>query len=152
MKRFLKILTAALAVILLFTACKQFLEDPEDFFSYWANAAFVKGHSIVSAHRPDGEGVQCVGSSGDAVIALRVHNPKGFPFVIPTSLEPADIVEFKELSEQPTAGTDYELKQTGSGTLQLIYKPALLQKYEHGSAGLNPTITLKTQDGRVFKA
>lgn len=151
MKRFLKILTAALAVILLFTTCKQFLEDPEDFFSYWANAAFVKGHSIVSAHRPDGEGVQCVGSSGDAVIALRVHNPKGFLFVIPTSSEPADIVEFKELSEQPTAGTDYELKQIGSGTLQLIYKPALLQKYEHGSAGLNPTITLKTQDGRVFK-
>jgi len=151
MKRFLKILTAALAVILLFTTCKQFLEDPEDFFGYWANAAFVKGHSIVSAHRPDGEGVQCVGSSGDAVIALRVHNPKGFLFVIPTSLEPADIVEFKELSEQPTAGTDYELKQIGSGTLQLIYKPALLQKYEHGSAGLNPTITLKTQDGRVFK-
>ena len=70
---------------------------------------------------------------------------------MPSSSEPAGIVEFKELSSQPAAGADYELKQTGSGTLKLTYKPSLLQKYEQGSRSLNPTITLKAKDGRVFK-
>lgn len=151
MKRLLKLLIAAVAVILLFTACQQFLEDPEDFLSYWASETFVKNHSIGSAHRPDGAGVPCVGSSAEVPITLTVHNPKGFSFVMPTSSAPAGIVEFKELSEQPVAGTDYELKQTGSGTLKLTYKLSLLQKYEQGSGCLNPTITLKAKDGRVFK-
>lgn len=59
----LKVLTAAVAVIALFTDCKQFLDDPEDFFGYWASETFVKSHNISSAHRPDGAGVQCVGCS-----------------------------------------------------------------------------------------
>ena len=151
MKRPLNILIAAVAVILLFTACQQFLEDPEDFLSYWASEAFVKNHSIGSAHRPDGAGVQCVGSSAEVPITLSVHNPKGFSFVMPTSSAPAGIVEFKELSSQPTAETDYALERTGSGALKLTYKPSLLQKYEQGSGSLNPTITLKAKDGRVFK-
>ena len=151
MKRLLKILTAAVAVILLFTACQQFLEDPEDFLSYWASETFVKNHSIGSAHRPDGAGVPCVGSSAEVPITLSVHNPKGFSFVMPTSLASAGIVEFKELSPQPEAETDYELKQTGSGTLELTYKQDFLKRYEQGSRSLNPTITLKATDGRVFK-
>ena len=126
---FLKTLTAAVAVIVLFTACEQFLKDPEDFLSYWASEAFIKDHSIDSAHRPDGAGVPCVGSSVDVHIMLTVHNPKGFSFVMPTSSAPAGIVEFKELSSQPDAGTDYDLIQTGSGTLKLTYNPSLLQKY-----------------------
>ena len=151
MKRLLKILTAAVAVILLFTACQQFLEDPEDFLSYWASETFVKNHSIDSAHRPDKAGVPCVGSSAEVPITLSVHNPKGFSFVMPTSSAPAGIVEFKELFSQPTAETDYALERTGPGTLKLTYKPSLLQKYEQGLGSLNPTITLKAKDGRVFK-
>ncbi|UTC97459.1 InlB B-repeat-containing protein [Treponema denticola] len=151
MKRPLNILIAAVAVILLFTACQQFLEDPEDFLSYWASEAFVKDHSIGSAHRPDGAGVPCVASSASVYITLSVHNPKGFSFVMPTSSAPAGIVEFKELPSQPTAETDYALERTGSGALKLTYKPSLLQKYEQGSGSLNPTITLKAKDGRVFK-
>ena len=148
---FLKTLIAAVAVILLFTACQQFLEDPEDFLSYWASETFVKNHSIGLAHRPDGAGVPCVGSSAEVPITLSVHNPKGFSFVMPTSLASAGIVEFKELSPQPEAETDYELKQTGSGTLELTYKQDFLKRYEQGSRSLNPTITLKATDGRVFK-
>ena len=148
---FLKTLTAALAVIVLFTACKQLLDDPEDFLSYWASEAFVKDHSISSAARPDGAGVPCVGSSDNVLITLTAHNPKGFSLVMPTSSEPAGIVEFKELSHQPAAGEDYELRQTGSGTLELTYKQDFLKRYEQGSAALNPTITLKAKDGRVFK-
>ena len=151
MKRLLKILTAAFAVILLFTTCKQFMEDPEEFFSYWASETFVKSHSIGSVYRPDGVGVPCVSSSADVLITLTVYNPKNFPFVMPTSSEPEGIIEFKELSEQPKAGTYYELKQTGSGTLVLTYKQDFLKRYEQGSAALNPTITLKAKDGRVFK-
>lgn len=147
----LKTVTAAVAVIALFTACKQFLDDPEDFFGYWASEVFIKDHSIDSAHRPDRAGMPCVASSADVPIMLTVHNPKGFPFVMPTSSEPEGIVEFKELSEPPKAGTYYELKQTGPGTLELTYKSSLLQKYEQGSGSLNPTITLKATDGRVFK-
>ena len=149
---FLKTLTAAVAVILLFTACEQFLKDPEDFLSYWASEAFVKDHSIGSEPRPDGAGVPCVSSSVDVLpIMLTVHNPKGFSFVLPTASEPAGIVEFKELSPQPEAGTDYDLERTASGRLKLTYKKAFLQKYEQGSGSLNPTITLKATDGRVFK-
>ena len=148
---FLKTLTAAVAVILLFTACEQFLKDPEDFLSYWASEAFVKDHSISSEDRPDGAGVPCVDSSKDVIIMLTVHNPKGFSLVTPTASEPAGIVEFKELFEQPVLGTHYNLGRTSSSRLKLTYKKAFLQKYEQGSGSLNPTITLKATDGRVFK-
>ncbi|UTC90847.1 hypothetical protein E4N87_09175 [Treponema denticola] len=151
MKRLLKILTAAVAVIVLFTACQQFLDNPEDFLSYWASEVFIKDHSISSAHRPDKAGVPCVGSSAEVPITLSVHNPKGFSFVMPTSLAPAGIVEFKELSPKPEVGTHYKLERTGSGTLKLTYKKEFLEKYEQGSGSLNPTITLKAKDGRVFK-
>ena len=148
---FLKTLIAAVAVILLFTACEQFLKDPEDFLSYWASEAFVKDHSIGSAVRPDGAGVPCVDSSKNVIIMLTVHNPKGFSFVLPTVSESAGIVEFKELFEQPEVETHYDLERTASGRLKLTYKEAFLQEYEQGSGSLNPTITLKATDGRVFK-
>lgn len=77
------------------------MEDPEEFFSYWASETFVKSHSIGSVYRPDGVGVPCVSSSADVLITLTVYNPKNFPFVMPTSSEPEGIIEFKELSEQP---------------------------------------------------
>ena len=148
---FLTILTAAVAVIVLFTACEQFLKDPEDFLSYWASEAFIKDHSIGAVARPDEAGVPCVSSSPEVHIMLTVHNPKNFPLVMPTSSEPAGIVEFKELSLQPEVETDYDLGRTASGRLKLTYKEAFLQKYEQGSGSLNPTITLKATDGRVFK-
>ena len=119
MKRLLKLLTAAVAVIVLFTACEQFLKDPEDFLSYWASEAFVKDHSIGSEPRPDGAGVPCVSSSKDVIIMLTVHNPKGFSLVTPTASEPAGIVEFKELFEQPEVETHYDLEGTLSSRLKL---------------------------------
>ena len=151
MKRLLKLLMVSISVIVLFTACEQFLKDPEDFLSYWASEAFVKDHSIGSEARPDVAGVPCVSSSENVTIMLTVHNPKNFPLVMPSSSEPAGIVEFKELSHQPEVETHYDLEQTASGRLKLTYKKAFLQKYEQGSGSLNPTITLKAKDGRVFK-
>lgn len=148
---FLTTLTAAVAVIVLFTACEQFLKDPEDFLSYWASEAFIKDHSIGAVARPDEAGVPCVSSLVDVHIMLTVHNPKGFSFVLPPASESAGIVEFKELSQQPTEGTHYVLGRTASGRLKLTYTKGFLQKYEQGSGSLNPTITLKATDGRVFK-
>ena len=128
---FLTTLTAAVAVIVLFTACEQFLKDPEDFLSYWASEAFVKDHSIGSAARPDGAGVPCVSSSeSDKVtIMLTVHNPKGFSFVMPASSAPAGIVEFKELSEPPEVDTHYKLERTSSTRLKLIYKKKIRTRF-----------------------
>ena len=140
------IILTGLLLTLLFTACKQFTADIDDYLGYWSAETFVTDHSIDSAHRADGASVQCVGSSADAFITLTAQNPKNL-----TLSKPAGIVEFKALSKQPAAGTDYELKQTGSGTLELTYKQAFLKKYDQGSADLSPTITLKAQDGRVFK-
>ena len=150
-KRLLKLLMVSISVIVLFTACEQFLKDPEDFLSYWASEAFVKDHSIGSEARPDEAGVPCVSSSEKVTIMLTVHNPKGFSFVMPSSSAPAGIVEFKELSEPPEVETHYDLERTAPGRLKLTYKKAFLQKYEQGSGSLNPTITLKATDGRVFK-
>ena len=150
-KRLLKLLMVSISVIVLFTACEQFLKDPEDFLSYWASEAFIKDHSIGSEDRPDGAGVPCVSSSDEVHIMLTVHNPKGFSFVLPTASEPAGIVQFKELSPQPEEGTHYKLEGTLSSRLKLTYTKDFLQKYEQGSGSLNPTITLKATDGRVFK-
>ena len=119
---FLTTLTAAVAVIVLFTACEQFLKDPEDFLSYWASEAFVKDHSIGSEARPDEAGVPCVSSSEKVTIMLTVHNPKGFSFVMPSSSAPAGIVEFKELSEPPEVETHYDQERTAPGRLKLTYK------------------------------
>ena len=148
---FLTTLTAAVAVIVLFTACEQFLKDPEDFLSYWASEAFIKDHSIGAVARPDEAGVPCVSSSPEVHIMLTVHNPKGFSLVMPTASEPAGIVQFKELSPQPEEGTHYKLEGTLSSRLKLTYTKDFLQQYEQGSGSLNPTITLKATDGRVFK-
>ena len=123
---FLTILTAAVAVIVLFTACEQFLKDPEDFLSYWASEAFIKDHSIGAVARPDEAGVPCVSSLVDVHIMLTVHNPKGFSFVLPPASESAGIVEFKELSEPPTEGTHYVLGRTASGRLKLTYTKGFL--------------------------
>lgn len=144
-------IASAAALLFGVTACKELFADIEEDFSYWASEGFVKDHSIDSPHKPDRAGVQCVPSATDATVTLSMHNPKGLSLVMPTASAPADIVEFKGLPVQPAAGGDYELEQTGSGTLRLTYKPPLLEKYEQGSRGLNPTITLKSKDGRVFK-
>ena len=48
-------------------------------------------------------------------------------------------------------GTHYVLGRTASDRLKLTYTKDFLQKYEQGSGSLNPTITLKATDGRVFK-
>ena len=136
--------------VLLLSSCKQDSDTPKDFFSYWSSEAFVTEHSINSAHRADTAGIQCADSSSEAVVMLKVYNPKSFQLALPTAHEPLGIVEFKALSVQPVAGTDYTLSQLDSENLKLTYSKSFLQKYEQGKGNLSPVITIKAKDGRVF--
>ena len=136
--------------VLLLSSCKQDSDTPKDFFSYWSSEAFVTEHSINSAHRADTAGIQCADSSSEAVVMLKVYNPKSFQLALPTAHEPLGIVEFKALSVQPVAGTDYTLSQLDPKNLKLTYSKSFLQKYEQGKGNLSPVITIKAKDGRVF--
>lgn len=136
--------------VLLLSSCKQDSDTPKDFFSYWSSEAFVTEHSINSAHRADTAGIQCADSSSEAVVMLKVYNPKSFQLALPTAHEPLGIVEFKALSVQPVAGTDYTLSQLNPENLKLTYSKSFLQKYEQGKGNLSPVITIKAKDGRVF--
>ena len=148
-----KIKIAAVLVtgaLIFFSACKQSAETPKEYLSYWSSEAFVTEHTIDSAHRADTAGIQCSASSSDAVVTLKVYNPKSFQLALPTAHEPLGIVEFKGLSAKPTAGTDYTLIQLDPENLKLTYTKSFLQKYEQGQGDLSPLITIKAKDGRVF--
>ena len=152
MKKVLRILTiaAVLAAAVLIAACKQFLADPEDFFSYWA--AEVSGtESGIDKPSQAAGGVPCVPSADDVRVTVKLKNPKSFTLVTPSS--PADaqnIINFPRLSPQPVYGTDYTLQQTASDTLTLTYKSGFLQRHEWGTGDIGAVLTLIASDGRKF--
>ena len=153
MKKLFKILTmvaAALTTAVVFTTCKQFLEDPEEFFSYWA-AEVVSGDYIIDKPaQTNTDGVQCIPSTSDVRLTVKLNNPKNFTLIMPTS--PADagkVIKFPGLSPQPVYGTDYTLQQAGS-TLNLVYKSAFLKEHEWNTGNIGPEITLIADDGREF--
>ena len=153
MKKLLKILTpmaAILAAALFFAGCKQFLEDPEEFLSYWA-AEVVSGDYIIDKPtQTNTDGVQCIPSTSDVRLTVKLNNPKNFTLVMPTSPANAGkVINFPGLSPQPVYGTDYTLQQAGS-TLNLVYKSAFLKEHEWNTGNIGPEITLIADDGREF--
>ena len=153
MKRLLKILTMVAAVLttaVVFTTCKQFLDDPEEFFSYWA-AEVVSGDYIIDKPtQTNTDGVQCIPSTSDVRLTVKLNNPKNFTLVMPTSPANAGkVINFPGLSPQPVYGTDYTLQQAGS-TLNLVYKSAFLKEHEWNTGNIGPEITLIADDGREF--
>ena len=153
MKKLFKILTpmaAILAAALFFAGCKQFLEDPEEFLSYWA-AEVVSGDYIIDKPtQTNTDGVQCIPSTSDVRLTVKLNNPKNFTLVMPTSPANAGkVINFPGLSPQPAYGTDYTLQQAGS-TLNLVYKSAFLKKHEWNTGNIGPEITLIADDGREF--
>ena len=153
MKKLFKILTmvaAVLATAVVFTTCKQFLADPEEFFSYWA-AEVVSGDYIIDKPtQTNTDGVQCIPSTSDVRLTVKLNNPKNFTLVMPTSPANAGkVINFPGLSPQPAYGTDYTLQQAGS-TLNLVYKSAFLKKHEWNTGNIGPEITLIADDGREF--
>ena len=155
MKKLLKILTTIAAVLttaVLFTTCKQFRDDPEDFLSYWAAVVAPTGFDIDSPHPTNKDGALCVPSATDVTLTIKLRNPKNFTLVIPTSSDDAGkVIYFPGLSPQPTYGTDYTLEQTpDKAALKLTYKSAFLKAHEWSNGGIGPEITLISTDGRTF--
>ena len=163
MKKLLKILTivSALIVAVLFTTCKQFRDDPEEMFSYWTSEVIPKSFSIDKPTQTIG-GIEYIpsyfdGAFSDVTVTIKLHNPKKFSLVMPSSTSsPSDvkkIIRFPGLSPQPTHGSDddYTLEQTPDKLeLKLKYKSSFLQKYEKKPADIGPEITLISTDGRKF--
>ena len=141
---------AVLTTAVVFTTCKQFLDDPEEFLSYWA-AEVVSGDYIIDKPtQTNTDGVQCIPSTSDVRLTVKLNNPKNFTLVMPTSPANAGkVINFPGLSPQPAYGTDYTLQQAGS-TLNLVYKSAFLKEHEWNTGNIGPEITLIADDGREF--
>lgn len=154
MKNIVKIITpiaAVLAAALLFTTCKQFLADPEEFLSYWAAEVVPESFSFNPASKKSTDGTECITSASDVTLTLNLRNPKSFSLVMPTSSANAgSVINFPGLNPQPVLGTDYTLQQTSSSQLKLLYKKNFLEKYERKDRNIGVEITLTGEDGRKF--
>ena len=171
MKNILRILIIAavlLGVTVIFTTCKQFRDDPEEFFSYWSAEVVPIGFdiNIDGPYQRNNDGVLCVPSKnslvddGSVTITIHLRNPKKFSLVMPspTSLQSdvQEIIRFPwfpadEQYPEYSKDNDYTLEQTpDKQALKLTYNSSFLQKYEWGTADIGPEITLKSTDGRKF--
>ena len=154
MKFILKILTMVAAVLtttILFTTCKQFRDDPEDFLSYWSSEVAPIDFSIDVQVQTSTAGALCIPSSGPVTVTIKLRNPKNFTIVTPASADDAGkVINFPGLSTQPVYGTDYTLDLTANDTLQLTYKQAFLQAHEWSNGSIGPKITFISTDGRKF--
>ena len=154
MKKLLKILTMVAAVLtaaVLFTTCKQFRDDPEDFLSYWAAEVAPIDFSINKPYQTSNDGALCIPSEHDVTLTIKLRNPKNFTLVMPASADDAGkVINFPALSTQPVYGTDYTLSLTANDTLELTYKKAFLRAHEWSNGGIGPEITLISTEGRKF--
>ena len=154
MKKIVKIITpiaAVLAAALLFTTCKQFLADPEEFLSYWAAEVVPESFSFNPASKKSKDGTECITSASDVTLTLNLRNPKSFSLVMPTSSANAgSVINFPGLNPQPVLGTDYTLQQTSGSRLKLLYKKNFLEKHERKDRNIGVEITLTGEDGRKF--
>ena len=153
MRKFMTVIFAALsaASLLTISACKQFLDDPEEFLSYWSSEVFPAGYSFDKPYQTTGAGALCIPSATDVTLTIKLRNPKNFTLVMPTSS--ADVIRFPGLTTQPTYGSsnDYTLVQTpDKQELQLTYKPGFLKAHEWSNGNIGPEITLMSADGRKF--
>lgn len=151
---------ASVAALLAITACKQFLADIEEDFSYWASEPVITGFKIDPSVKTqqNNNRVLCVPSAGPVTVTMEVHNPKNFSFIMPNSPgAPTDIVSFGDDkvkgsgSAKPVYGTDYTLAPTSDGkALELTYTSAFLKANEWGDANIGASIKLYSTDGRKF--
>ena len=135
----------------LFTSCKQFTADIDDFLSYWASEVSPVDYSIDKPQQTSADGSVCVPSADDVTVTVKLRNPKNFSLVMPTSPSDAGkVIGFPHLNPQPVYGTDYTLRQTAGDTLTLTYKNTFLKAHEWSNGDIGPEITLTSDDGRVF--
>ena len=145
------VIITGIFLTLLFTACKQFTADMEDYLSYWAAEVSPMDNSIDKPHPKNAEGVRCVSSGNPVTVTIKLRNPKNLTLWTPTvSSDAGKVINFPGQSTQPTYGTDYTLQQTANDKLELTYKPAFLQRCEWSESSIGADITLISTDGRQF--
>ncbi|MGI5068675.1 hypothetical protein [Treponema denticola] len=162
MKKILEILIISavlLTTAIVFTSCKQFIDNPEEFLGYWSSEVVPTDFSIDKPTQKIGD-VECIpsywnGTYSDVTLTVKLHNPRKFSLITPTSASSAadvqKIINFPGLSPQPAYGTDYTLEQTPDKTaLKLTYDSAFLKNHEWGTGNISPEITLTSTDGRKF--
>ena len=146
------IILTGIIFTLLFSACKQFTADIDDYLGYWSSEAFILSSEIDKETHNDRSGMTSVASADDVTVTLKVRNPRSFRFVMPSPSETRNIVEFAHFSgTKPAVNNQYEMKQLSADTLQLVYKDSFLKNSEWGEKDISSTITLYADDGRVFK-
>ena len=134
----------------LFTSCKQFTADIDDFLSYWASEVSPVDYSIDKPFQTI-DGTLYIPSADDVTVTVKLRNPKNFSLVMPTSPSDAGkVIGFPHLNPQPVYGTDYTLRQTAGDTLTLTYKNTFLKAHEWSNGGIGPEISLISTDGRAF--
>ena len=137
---------------LLFTSCKQFTADIDDFLSYWTAEVIPVDFSFDKPSQTSAAGAVCLPSASDVTVTVNLRNPKNFSLVTPVSTADAGkVINFPGLSTQPAYGTDYTLAQTADkSALKLIYKSSFLKKHEWSTDNIGAEITLISTDGRKF--
>ena len=156
MKKLLKILTTIAAVLtaaVVFTTCKQFRDDPEEFLGYWSSEVVPIDFSINKPYQMSNDGALCIPSAHDVTLKIKLRNPRNFALIMPTTDSDAGrIIRFPGLpsDQQPRYGIDYTLEKTAIDELKLIYKTDFLKKHEWSNGGISPEITLISTDGRKF--
>ncbi len=159
MKKILRILIISavlLTTAIVFTTCKQFIDNPEEFLGYWSSEVVPTGFSIDKPYQISNDGALCILSDSPVTtLTIKLHNPRKFSLITPTSTSSAadvqKIINFPGLLTQPAYNTDYTLEQTPDKTaLKLTYNSAFLKNHEWGTGNISPEITLTSTDGRPF--
>ena len=159
MKKILEILIISavlLTTAIVFTSCKQFIDNPEEFLGYWSSEVVPTGFSIDKPYQISNDGALCIPSDSPVTtLTIKLHNPRKFSLITPTSTSSAadvqKIINFPGLLTQPTYNTDYTLEQTPDKTaLKLTYKSGFLKAHEWSNGSIGPKITLTSTDGRKF--
>lgn len=142
---------ACAAVTFLFTTCKQYTANIEDYLSYWAAEVSPADFSFDTPSQKSADGTVCLPSAIDVTLTVNLRNPQNFRLVMPTSVADAQkVIRFPHLDSLPVYGTDYSLQQTAVDTLILTYKKAFLKKHEWSKDNIGVEITLTSEYGRTF--
>ena len=92
MKKILEILIISavlLTTAIVFTSCKQFIDNPEEFLGYWSSEVVPTDFSIDKPTQKIGD-VECIpsywnGTYSDVTLTVKLHNPRKFSLITPTS-------------------------------------------------------------------
>ena len=137
----------------LFTACRQFTADIDDYLSYWSAEAYIADSTIKAVVQNDLNNIPSVPSAQDVPVTFNLKNSKSFPLDLPPEADvEKKVIVFEHLAQVPKFGDDYTIVQSEDfQSLILTYKATFLQRYEWGEQDLSSTMTLYAKDGRKFK-